>query len=116
MSGEEPGAYVRVATVGDLPVGEGMAITIGEREVALFHVEGGWFAIDNVCPHQGGPLSEGWVEGETVTCPWHAWCFEVKTGAMTLGDFATVDAFDVRIQGEEVLVAPRPRAACVREQ
>jgi len=103
--------YVRVAAVRDLPVGEGMQVMVEAREVALFHAESGWFALDNVCPHQGGPLSEGWIEGETVTCPWHAWCFNLKDGSMTLGAFGGVDSFDVRIAGEDILVAREPRDA-----
>ncbi|HVA38320.1 MAG TPA: Rieske 2Fe-2S domain-containing protein [Candidatus Dormibacteraeota bacterium] len=109
--GQEVGSaeYVRVASVGEVPVGEALQVTVEGREIALFRLEDGWYALDNVCPHQGGPLSEGWIEGRTVTCPWHAWCFDLGSGALTLGPFAGVDAFDVRVEGDEVLVAAHPR-------
>ncbi|TAM56534.1 hypothetical protein EPN52_13285 [bacterium] len=103
--------YVRVASVTDLPAGGSMAVTVGERRVALFHTERGWFALDDTCPHQGMPLSEGHVEGGCVTCAWHAWTFDLRTGAMTFGDFEGVAAYDVLVRGADVLVAPRPRAA-----
>src|SRR5712691_8014272 len=51
------------------------------RSVALFNVEGRYYAVDNVCPHRGGPLGEGDLEGAVVSCPWHAWRWDVTTGA-----------------------------------
>ena len=99
--------YVRVAAVDDLPVGGGMAVKVGGRLVALFHTERGWFALDDTCPHQGMPLSEGQLDGETVTCAWHAWNFDLKTGAATLGAFGGVAAYDVRVEDGDVFLAPR---------
>lgn len=101
--------YVTVARVADLAPGTGKAVMVGDREVALFHVEGAFYALDNTCPHQGGPLCEGWIEGKTVTCPWHAWTFFLESGKMTLGDYATVEAFDVRVTGDEVQICRTPR-------
>jgi nitrite reductase/ring-hydroxylating ferredoxin subunit len=81
------------------------------REVAVFNVNGTFYAIEGTCPHQGGPLAEGWIDGPIVTCPWHAWCFDVRTGRMTLGDFCEVDRFAVRVDGTDLLVDtdPAPR-------
>ena len=101
--------FVRVARVADVPPGTALTVVAGAREIALFNVGGTFYAVDNTCPHQGGPLAEGWVEGTRVTCPWHAWTFELTNGAMTLGDYASVDVFDVRIEGDSVLVSERPR-------
>lgn len=50
------------------------------EEIALFHVAGKYYAISNVCPHEGGPLGEGEIDNTTVTCPWHSWQFDIKTG------------------------------------
>jgi nitrite reductase (NADH) small subunit len=113
--GAEPGRavsddFVAVARVGDVAPGSGKAVVVGDREIALFNAGGTFYALDNTCPHQGGPLAEGWIEGETVTCPWHAWCFKMTDGKMTLGDYASVDAFDVRVEGEMVLISRTPRA------
>lgn len=63
------------------PEGEGRVLFLENgQEVAIFCVEGQWYAIDNSCPHEGGPLGEGELEGDIVTCPWHGWQFNVKTG------------------------------------
>lgn len=104
-------AFVPVAKVAEIAPGHSRVIAIDGTDVAVFNVGGRFFALDNTCPHQGGPLDEGWIDGETVTCPWHAWCFKMSDGKMTLGDFASVDPYDVRIDGDTVLVSRRPRAA-----
>ncbi len=102
---------MRVARVGEIPPGSAKAVTVGTREIALFHVEGEFYAMDNTCPHQGGPLCEGRIEGKTVTCPLHAWTFKLESGKMALGDYALVDTFDVRVEGDEIVIGrtPRPR-------
>ena len=84
---------------------------VGRYEVALFNVNGEFFALENSCPHQGGPIADGWVEGETVTCPWHAWCFNLRSGKMTLGDFASIPRFGIRVEGEEIFVSTEPMSA-----
>ena len=99
-----------VAHVADVAPGTGKTVVVGRREIALFNVDGKFYALDNTCPHQGGPLAEGWIEGKTVTCPWHAWCFKLTDGTMTLGDYASVDAFDVRVEGDRVSISRTPRA------
>ncbi|MBV8750601.1 MAG: Rieske 2Fe-2S domain-containing protein [Candidatus Eremiobacteraeota bacterium] len=103
--------FVPVARVADVPPGTAKAFVVGDREVAVFNADGAFYALDNTCPHQGGPLAEGWIDGATVTCPWHAWCFKLADGKMTLGDYATVDTFDVRVAGEAVCVSRTPRPA-----
>jgi NAD(P)H-dependent nitrite reductase small subunit len=103
--------YVTAARVGDVAPGTGKAVVVGEREIALFNVEGRYYALDNTCPHQGGPLAEGWLDGAVVTCPWHAWTFKLSDGKMTLGDFACVDTFDVRVEGDDIRVSRTPQAA-----
>ncbi len=98
-----------VANVSDVAPGSATTVVIDGREIALFNIAGSFYALDNTCPHQGGPLAEGWIEGATVTCPWHAWCFKLTDGKMTLGEFASVDAFAVRIEGERVAVSRTPK-------
>ncbi|GAC1582340.1 MAG: nitrite reductase small subunit NirD [Candidatus Elarobacter sp.] len=101
--------FVTVARIADVAPGTGKTVVVGEREIALFNIDGMFYALDNTCPHQGGPLAEGWIEGSQVTCPWHAWTFKLTDGTMTLGDFARVDAFDVRLDGDEIAVSRTPR-------
>ena len=105
-----PDDFVTVARVRDIAPGSAKAVMIGNREIALFNVDGTFYALDNTCPHQGGPLCEGWVEDNEVTCPWHAWTFKLSDGKMTLGDYACVDAFDVRVDGDVVSVSRTPRS------
>jgi len=101
--------FTPVARVADIPPGEARAYIVGDREIAVFNVDGTFHAIENSCPHQGGPLAEGWIDGTTVTCPWHAWCFDVTTGVMTLGGYTSVDAFDVALDGATIAVSSEPR-------
>ncbi|MEO6913542.1 MAG: Rieske 2Fe-2S domain-containing protein [Candidatus Baltobacteraceae bacterium] len=97
-----------MAAVAEIAPGTSRAVRIGRWEVAVFHSNGEFFALENSCPHQGGPLADGWLEDATVTCPWHAWCFDLRTGSLTLGDFARVDRFEVRIIDGAVWVAAEP--------
>jgi nitrite reductase/ring-hydroxylating ferredoxin subunit len=101
--------FVPVSRVDQIPPGTSKAFAVGDYEVAVFNVGGTFYAIENTCPHQGGPLSEGWLEGPIVTCPWHAWCFDVRTGKMTLGDLAAVEAFEVQILDSTVAISSEPR-------
>ena len=102
--------FVPVAATGDIPAGQARAYVVGDREIAVFNVDGAFYAIENACPHQGGPLADGWVEGPIVTCPWHAWCFDVRTGGMTLGGFTSVDTFEVQVEGSTISVSEEPRS------
>jgi nitrite reductase/ring-hydroxylating ferredoxin subunit len=102
--------FVPVATLAELPPGGRKIVLVGDREIALFNVAGTLYAIDNFCPHQGGPLADGWLDGTVVTCPWHAWCFELRTGKMTLGDLASVDVFDVQLDGSTITISSDPRS------
>jgi len=101
--------FIAAASIDEVPPGGSKVVAIGDREIALFNIRGTFYAIDNVCPHQGGPLAEGWLDGTIVTCPWHAWCFDVATGRMTLGDFARVDAFEVQVEGSIISISSEPR-------
>uniref|UniRef100_E6PD17 Putative Assimilatory nitrite reductase (NAD(P)H) small subunit n=1 Tax=mine drainage metagenome TaxID=410659 RepID=E6PD17_9ZZZZ len=82
--------------------------SVGAYEVAIFDCDGELFALENACPHQGGPLVEGSVEQGVVTCPWHAWRFDLRTGCMTLGDFARVARFAVRIDEGRIWLSKEP--------
>ena|ERR1700694_5190258 len=101
--------FLPVARVGDIAPGTAATVLVGDREVALFNIDGTYHAIDNTCPHQGGPLADGFIEGDTVTCPWHAWCFRLTDGKMTLGDYSIVEVFDVQVDGEQISVARESR-------
>jgi nitrite reductase/ring-hydroxylating ferredoxin subunit len=73
--------YVRVASTADIPEGEGRAFDVNGKTVAVFNSGGTFYAIDNECKHQGGPLAEGELDGTVVTCPLHAWTYDVTSGS-----------------------------------
>jgi 3-phenylpropionate/trans-cinnamate dioxygenase ferredoxin component len=95
--------FVKVGTTGDLAPGQGKMVEAGGKKIALFNVDGTYYAIDDTCTHRGGPLSEGELSGNEVTCPWHNAVFDVKTGN-TLGPPATkgVARYNVRVSGDSI--------------
>jgi NAD(P)H-dependent nitrite reductase small subunit len=95
--------FVKVATVDEVAPGAGRCVEVGGRQIALFNVGGTIHAIDNVCPHRGGPLAEGDLDGTAVTCPWHAWQFDVTTG-QSLTDDLVVERYEVKVEGGDVFV------------
>lgn len=98
---------VRVCDVGDVPLGEGRAVTVAGRRLAIFHAESGWYALDDACPHRGGPLSDGLLAESCVTCPLHERRFDLTTGE-ALGGGDPVPAYRVIFSGRDVLVELGP--------
>ena len=74
------GRRVKIANVGDVEAGEGRVVEAEGKTLALFNANGTLYALDNSCAHRGGPLGEGDLNGTVVTCPWHAWRWDVTTG------------------------------------
>ncbi len=97
--------FVTVARADELSPGECRVVIVENIEVALINREGSFFAVDNVCPHQGGPLGEGDVEGDAVVCPWHAWKFNLSTGQKTNNPELKVTIYPVRVENGEVKVS-----------
>ena len=95
----------KVGSVGDLAVGQSLVVEAAGRSIAVFNVDGSYYAIDNSCPHRGGPLSEGDLAGRVISCPWHAWRFCVRDGKWADNPRLSVDKFDVRVVGDEIQVA-----------
>lgn len=96
---------IKVALASDLAPGSGTTVEAEGLRIALFNVQGTFYAIDDTCPHRGGPLGEGELHGATVTCPWHGATFDVQTGAVTGPPArAPVRSFRVRVEGNDVLV------------
>ncbi len=97
--------FVKLATLSELPEGAAAEVEFEGRVYALYNIKGAISAIDGICPHQGGPLAEGLVEGTTVTCPWHGWQFDVCTGKTALGAKIKQPVYEVRIEDQDVLVS-----------
>ena len=98
------GGFVEVARVGDVPEGRGKLVAVGDQEIALFCVDGRHYALDDCCPHMGASLSVGDVREGMVICDRHLWAFRLSDGACP--DVPTLKAvtFEVRVEGEKVLV------------
>jgi len=97
--------YITVAKVGSIPEGQGATFTVGERLVAVFHQNGEYWAIDDLCPHMGASLGAGHLDEEgVVTCPWHAWRFDICDGTWRDNPRLKIDAFHVRVEGDEIQV------------
>jgi 3-phenylpropionate/trans-cinnamate dioxygenase ferredoxin subunit len=78
---------------------------IDDLDIALFNLDGTFFAIKDICTHDQAPLSEGELNGDTIVCPWHGACFSVRTGeALSLPAIEPVETFPVILQGDEVYV------------
>ena len=99
------GNFVKVASTSELQPGQGKTVLAGDREIALFNCDGKFYALDNTCPHQGGPLGEGELDGTVVTCPWHGWRFDVCQGVSPINPAATVSKYEVKVEGDDVLVS-----------
>ena len=95
---------IRVAAVTDIPVGESRVVDAGPDTLAVFNVDGQFFALDNRCVHRGGPLGEGPLDGHVVMCPWHAWRFDVRTGANVNNPAVKVACAPVTVEDDAVYV------------
>jgi nitrite reductase (NADH) small subunit len=96
--------FVRICSAADLPK-EGRVTEItapNGRPLCVARVKGEVTAMDNECPHNGGPLGEGMVEGGKVVCPWHGWAFDRHTGASDHDPFAKVDVLEIKVEGDDV--------------
>ncbi|MBI4621872.1 MAG: non-heme iron oxygenase ferredoxin subunit [Verrucomicrobia bacterium] len=94
-----------VTTLGNLPPGSARAFTVATRKLAFFNVDGRVFAIDDVCPHDGAPLSEGTLDGTTIICPWHAAEFDVTSGQVLCPPAVeNVRSYPVFVNGDSIEV------------
>lgn len=96
---------VKVARTSELPPGSSKLVEANGQAVALFNVDGKYYAIDDACPHAGGPLNEGDVEGNVVTCPWHGAQFDVTNGKVLCAPARSgVQSYPVTIAGDDLLI------------
>ena len=97
--------FVTVARVGEIPAGGMKIVRIDDQPVAVFRLDDGYYAIDDVCTHDGGPVAEGPLEGDVIECPRHGAKFNVKTGAaLCLPATAPVPTYAVKVDGDEIKV------------
>ncbi len=98
--------WTRIALSHDIPLREGRAVKVGNREIAIFNLGGKFLAVDNRCPHKGGPLEDGIVSGSAVVCPLHAWKISLETGEGVTGASASscVETFRTRVEHGVILL------------
>lgn len=96
--------FVRTAKKADVPPGTIREFEVEGKVLALANVDGQFHAINNACLHHGGPLADGPLEGTTVTCPWHGWEYDVRTGKVVQNPTVGVDCYAVEVRGEEIFV------------
>ncbi|MBI4231554.1 MAG: Rieske 2Fe-2S domain-containing protein [Planctomycetes bacterium] len=98
------GEYRKVGTTSDVPPGQKKVFQVAGKDVAVFNAEGKFYALENTCPHAGGPLGEGMFSGTVITCPWHGFQFNVTTGGHVLGRGLKVSCFPIKVQGNDILI------------
>ncbi len=97
--------FRKVADKSEIAVGQCKTVEVDGKRIAIFNVDGEYYAIDDSCAHQGGPLGEGELDGTIVTCPWHAWMYDVTTGLNVDDPELAVAKYEVRVEGTSILVA-----------
>jgi len=103
-------SFVKVGSLAALPPGSVMEAEVGDYTFALCNVEGEVHALDGICPHAGGPLGQGNLEGNLLVCPWHAWEYDCRTGINDGDENVKLDTFPVKIEGDDILIdVPEPK-------
>jgi len=82
----------------------GQVVMMEEKPVALFNIDGEFIAMDNKCPHRGGSLGDGEIEGDIVTCPWHGWQFNCRTGKAVENDAIIVRTYEIENRSEGIFI------------
>ena len=96
--------WTRIGTTNEVAPGCGKVFEVGGQKIAVFNVGGAFYAIDNTCLHRGGPLGEGMLEGTTVTCPWHGWQYDCRTGQNVMSETFRVKPYPLENRGDELYV------------
>jgi len=94
----------RITAADELNPGECMETVVDGRILAVYNVDGQFHALDGICPHAGGPLGKGTLQGRTVTCPWHGWQFDVETGQHCLNAEIEQKRYEVAVVGGDLVV------------
>jgi len=98
--------FVKVAETSDIPAGRVKVVVVGDRRIALCNVDGQFFAIDDLCTHDGGSLDQGELQGDVIECPRHGARFSVRTGkVLALPAVKALDTYPLTVEGSEIRVA-----------
>ena len=99
------GEFQTVARVADVPPGTLLAVEVGEQPIAIANVGGEFFATQGACLHLHGPLGEGRLTGNVLSCPWHGWQYDVCTGKNEFDHAIQLQTFEVKVEDGEIKVA-----------
>ena len=103
------GEFIAVAKTTDIPEGKAQAFSVAGREIAVFHHQGRFYALDDYCPHMGESLALGDIHDDAVLCSRHLWAFQLADGGCVDVPRLAADTFEVRIEGDQILVRmPEP--------
>ena len=94
----------RIGASADIPEGSRAIVDVAGKKIAVFNIGGKFFAIDNACKHRGGPLGDGELDGNNVTCPWHGWEYDVTTGANLDEPSIKVGCYVVKVEGDDLVI------------
>lgn len=96
--------FVKVAMIGDIPTNSRKVVEKEGRSVVIFNVAGDFFAVGRNCPHEGGPLDEGTLEGRVLTCPWHGIMFDLATGKSIDGEGYSITRYELKVEGKSIFL------------
>lgn len=96
--------FQRAIPAADLAPGQCTELVVNGRPVALFNVDGRFYATTNICLHRGGPLGQGMLSAHEVMCPWHAWTWDVRTGENTANPSLKMETYEVKVEDGVVMV------------
>ena len=97
-------AFQRAAKTDEIPAGAIREFQVNGATIAVANVDGKFYAIDNTCLHRGGPLGQGELEANIVTCPWHGWQYDVATGKVAANPSVGVKTYPLEVRGEDIFV------------
>jgi nitrite reductase/ring-hydroxylating ferredoxin subunit len=94
----------RVASVDKFPERQGLSVEVQGKSIAVFRLNGKFFAVDDACPHKGGSLHEGPVNEGVVSCPWHQWQFDLRTGVSPLNPLSKIETYRTWMEGNDIYI------------
>ena len=105
----EPGPALRTEFIpalltSEVESGRARVVYLRGLEIALFNVRGTFYAVDNLCPHEGGPMVAGTIEGDLIICPWHRWKFRLSDGCSAINPAVKIETYPVKIEGDWIKI------------
>ena len=97
-------SYRKAASINEVPANCGIQVVIEDEEIALFNLNGEYYAVSDICPHRGAPLSEGYIEEDKILCPLHLFDFNLKTGQSQIASHLRVETYPTKVENGYVFI------------